>query len=118
MSICYSCQKELKNGEICDCCCNTINVSCNATITYICPKCGTHCNIWGYCEICGWYNQWQISPPVVLRGPWKCPGCGRYHAPHVDTCPFCQPHMSGIYYYYPKTTTFTIGSCTDGLSIT
>lgn len=23
---------------------------------------------------------------------WKCPGCGRCHAPSVNTCPHCAPY--------------------------
>lgn len=22
-----------------------------------------------------------------MKAAWLCPGCNRYHAPHVDTCP-------------------------------
>jgi len=58
-------------------------------INYICPTCGNQCQIFGFCPICGW---WKMASPWCnnIRSPWRCPGCGRYHGPHVDTCPFCQ----------------------------
>lgn len=34
-----------------------------------------------------------FGPPAVpaLQIGWKCPGCGRCHAPAVRTCPHCGP---------------------------
>jgi hypothetical protein len=28
------------------------------------------------------------------RKAWHCPGCGKVHAPHVDTCP--EPVLAGV----------------------
>lgn len=85
---CSKCGKELPSiYHVCGCCCESYTVH----TTYICPKCGRHCDMFGFCPGCGW---WASPPPPVNwppRTPWRCPGCGRYHAPHVDTCPHCQP---------------------------
>ena len=73
----------------CECSCTASSV----TYIWICPKCGAHCQMCGFCATCGW----QAAPaPQPQRAPWRCPGCGRYHAPHIDTCPFCQPHMAPV----------------------
>lgn len=74
----------------CECRCTTAQ---QVTYTWICPKCGAHCSTYGFCMTCGW---WASSAPQPQRAPWKCPGCGRYHAPHIDTCPYCQPHMAPV----------------------
>ena len=65
-----------------------VTVTPYVTYTWICPMCGAQCQMPGFCPTCRW-----VAAPLP-RSPWRCPGCGRYHAPHIDTCPFCQPHAA------------------------
>lgn len=69
-----------------------------------CPKCGGSLDSAGHCP-CGNsrskdttadpQQQYVTFAPYVPMG-WKCPQCGRIHAPHVSTCPFCQPYCSPV----------------------
>lgn len=90
LKTCERCGRLVTDGP---CACEStgvgVTVTPNITYIWICPKCGAHCQMAGFCETCGWTAALMVVPNRV---PWRCPGCGRFHAPHVDTCPFCQPH--------------------------
>lgn len=34
------------------------------------------------------FGQWY---QLISNMGWKCPGCGRCFAPHVNECAYCQP---------------------------
>jgi len=89
---CQHCCGPLNTGGKCPTCdpMTTITITPNITYTWICPKCGSQCSMQGFCPHCGW---WAAPQPPAPTG-WRCPGCGRYHGPHVNTCPFCQPAMA------------------------
>jgi hypothetical protein len=82
----------------------------------ICPLCGRDFDTAGHCacENPG-YTLWL--PPIVPMG-WKCPQCGRIHAPHISTCPFCQPYQSYTWYTSWESGTYTMShSCSTGEQI-
>jgi hypothetical protein len=85
---CWICQELLDTGGHCPKC-SVITVTPN--ITWVCPKCGNFCQTYGFCPTCGQWTVPSVPAATPVKSPWRCPGCGRYHAPHVDTCPFCQP---------------------------
>ncbi len=85
---CWLCQGPLNTDGSCPRCSGATFYP-NVTYTWICPKCGGQCQTYGFCPTCGWTAA--PFPPASQKVPWRCPGCGRYHAPHIDTCPFCQP---------------------------
>lgn len=35
----------------------------------------------------GSMSEMQFYP--LANNGWRCPGCGRYHAPYLPTCPYC-----------------------------
>ena len=59
-----------------------------------CPHCGGSLDSAGHCP-CG-HGQPETEVQITFVPPvptgWKCPQCGRIHAPFVSTCPFCAPH--------------------------
>ena len=60
-----------------------------------CPHCGGSLDTAGRCG-CGHGQpttevQVTFTPTYIPTG-WKCPQCGRIHAPHIATCPFCAPY--------------------------
>jgi rubrerythrin len=69
----------------------------NVIYFYCCPKCGYYHETKGSCPQCGWQEIQNI-----IKTAWICPKCGRCHAPHMDTCPFCLPFQS--YYVSPYIT--------------
>jgi hypothetical protein len=71
-----------------------------------CPKCGGSLDTAGRCPCRSGSSkdttadpqqqqQYVTFTPHVPTG-WKCPQCGRIHAPHVSTCPFCQPYSCPV----------------------
>jgi hypothetical protein len=92
VNICGRCGRPMA-GTACACESTGIGIIMAPDITYmwVCPRCGARCQFLGFCQACGWAaSPLPQHPP---RAPWKCPGCGRYHASHIDTCPSCQPHV-------------------------
>lgn len=87
-------------GTACVCEGIGVTVTPNVTHIWICPHCGAHCQMPGFCPTCGWVAA-PPQPQWPPRSPWRCPGCGRYHAPHVDTCPWCQPHAAPVWPVWP-----------------
>lgn len=79
---CSKCNSPLSTDNKCSKC------SLNMNVTFICSKCGSHCTMYGFCPQCGWIIT---SSPAPIPIGWKCPGCGRFHAPFISTCPFCYP---------------------------
>jgi hypothetical protein len=63
-----------------------------------CPHCGSSLDSAGRCA-CGHgqpetASEQQVTfvPATYIPTGWKCPQCGRIHAPFVSTCPFCAPN--------------------------
>lgn len=60
---------------------------------WYCPHCGGNLDSAGRCA-CGHGQPVTVTfvpPTTYIPTGWKCPQCGRIHAPHVSTCPFCAP---------------------------
>jgi hypothetical protein len=119
---CPKCWGPMSTGSKCpNCDPVTVTITPNITYTWVCPKCGSHCSMYGFCSHCGGWAA-SPSPPSVPTG-WKCPGCSRFHGPHVDTCPFCQPvrvtlwsptYVDPYVYVNPPNITVTVTTMASG----